>query len=81
MNKNEKTLRDVLSGKKDANIKFNDLRNMLNAMGFRCDIRGDHYIYRKNDTPIINIQPEGKTAKEYQVRQIRNIITDYDLGV
>ena len=43
-------------------------------MGFKCSVRGDHYIYRRDDTPIINIQPNGNKAKAYQVRQVRGII-------
>ncbi len=70
----KKVYQDVLNRDKEHNIKFEDLCGLLDALGFRVDIRGDHYIYRKDDTPIINIQPDGNKAKAYQVRQIRNII-------
>ena len=74
MSKYDDILSDVLSGKKDNNIRFNDLCGLLDNMGFRCTIRGDHFIYRRDDTPIINIQPNGNKAKAYQVKQVRNII-------
>ncbi len=81
MVKYEEIYADILSGKKDANIKFRDLCELLDKMGFKCSVRGDHYIYRRNDTPIVNIQPDGNKAKSYQVRQIRNIILQCKLEV
>ena len=77
----EDTLSDILMGKKDTNIRFADLCNLLDHLGFRCSVRGDHYIYRRDDTPIINIQPDGNKAKAYQVKQVRNIIISCGLGV
>ena len=77
----EKLLTDVLSGQQDKNIKFRDIQRLLNHLGFRERIRGDHYIYTKNGiAEKINIQPKGSDAKPYQVKQIRNIIIDYKLG-
>lgn len=81
MGKYDDILSDILSGKKDANIRFSDLCSLLDNMGFKCSIRGDHYIYRRDDTPIINIQPDGNKAKSYQVKQVRNIILMCGLGV
>ena len=81
MSETEKTLTDVLSGVRDSNIRFRDLRSLLNELGFECRIKGDHYIYYKTGIPeIINIQPAGSKAKPYQVHQIRNIILRYHLG-
>ena len=77
----DKVYSDVLSGRKDANIKFSDICGLLDNMNFKCSIRGDHYIYRRNDTPIINIQPSGNKAKAYQVKQVRDIIISCDLEV
>ena len=80
MTKKEKLLSDILSGTKDNNIKFNDLRMFLVQSGFKERIKGDHFIYKRNDFPErINIQPNGNTAKPYQVRQIRNLIKKYNL--
>ena len=77
----DKVFSDVISGRKDTNIRFNDLCGLLDNMEFRCSIRGDHYIYRRDDTPIINIQPDGNKAKAYQVKQVRDIIVSRGLGV
>ena len=72
---------DIIEGKKDNNIKFSDVCHLLDYLGFKCDIKGDHYIYRREDTPIINIQPIGSKAKRYQIKQIRDIIKKNNLEV
>ncbi|MCD8158406.1 MAG: type II toxin-antitoxin system HicA family toxin [Clostridiales bacterium] len=78
---NDKILLDILSGSKDSNIKFRDLQNILKALQFDERVKGDHFIYRKEDvSEIINIQPNGNKAKPYQVKQIRRIILKYRLG-
>jgi predicted RNA binding protein YcfA (HicA-like mRNA interferase family) len=78
----EKLIYSILSGKQDNNIKFSDLQKILETLGFCCRIKGDHFIYYRQDIEeIINIQPEGHMAKPYQVKQLRNIILKYGLGV
>lgn len=78
---NDKVLLDILSGTKDANIKFKDLQNILESLNFACRIKGDHFIYKHPEIPErINIQPQGNKAKPYQVKQIRQIIQKYHLG-
>ena len=70
-----------MSGTKDRSILFSDLRIVLDRLGFQCRIKGDHFIYTKDDVEeIINIQPVGNKAKPYQVKQVRNIILKYQLG-
>ncbi len=77
----DKILLKVLLGQSDKNIKFSELKALLERLGFDCRVKGDHFIYFKSDVDeIINIQPNGKMAKSYQVKQIRNIITKYHLG-
>lgn len=77
-----KILQEVLSGTKDKNIRFSELQKLLEALGFQCRIKGDHFIYYKNGIDeIINIQPDGNKAKPYQVKQIRNLILKYHLEV
>lgn len=81
MSKFEKLLYSVLCGTMDSNISFEDIRNLLNALGFSERIKGGHHIYTKdNITEIINIQAVGNKAKPYQVKQIRNIILKYRMG-
>ena len=79
---NDKTFQSILSGQQDNNIKFNDFRTIILNLGFKERIKGDHFIYkRKNFPERINIQPDGNMAKSYQVRQVRNLIKKYNLGV
>lgn len=45
-------------------------------------VRGDHHILSRTDIPeILNVQPKGSMAKPYQVKQVRNVILKYHLGV
>jgi hypothetical protein len=63
----DKLLRRLLSGQAHANIDFDDLRGLLQRLGFDEDIEGDHYFLRKPGIPdIINIQPqrEGKAVTQ-----------------
>lgn len=81
MSQQEKLMFTILSGTQDKNISFSDLQCVLERVGFRCRIKGDHFIYTKDGIEeIINIQPVGKMAKPYQVRQVRQIILKYRLG-
>jgi hypothetical protein len=76
----EKTLEKVLSGQSDNNVSFSDLKNLMIALGFQERIRGDHFIYTKeNIYEIINLQPLNNKSKPYQVKQVRNIILKYKL--
>ena len=78
MSKN-KVLDKVLSGANDSNIRFHDLRKLLLEYGFYERIKGDHYIFTKDNVDeIVNLQPlkNGK-AKSYQVRQVRNLFLKY----
>jgi predicted RNA binding protein YcfA (HicA-like mRNA interferase family) len=82
MSRIEKTREKLLLGKSDANIDFGELRSFLLDLGFTERVKGSHHIYsRSKIEEIINIQPKGGNAKPYQVKQIRNIILKYRLGV
>lgn len=81
MSQYEKALRAILSGVKDKNVQFSDLQAVLERLGFQCRIRGDHFIYTKDGVEeIINLQPIGAKAKPYQVKQVRSVILQYQLG-
>lgn len=70
----------VLSGKSDANISFEDLRNLLLDLGFEERIKGSHHTYRRGgirEKP--NLQRDGNKAKSYQVKQVRQILKKYKL--
>ncbi len=81
MSKSDKVLENVLRGSSDANIDFEDLRQLLSELGFDERIRGSHHIYTKDGViEIINLQSKGAKAKPYQVKQVRNLILKYKLA-
>ena len=78
----ERLLHTILSGRSDANIRFDDLRNLLLRLGFIERTRGSHHIFRKADVlKRVNLQRDGSHAKPYQVRQVRRVILKYKLEV
>lgn len=78
----EKLYQSVMNGSQDNNIKFRDLRNLLNGLNFDYRIKGDHFVYFHKGIPEnINIQPNGNMAKPYQVKQIRNYLLKYHLKI
>ncbi len=81
MGKHAKVRERILAGSADANIEFSELCNLLSRLGFEERIKGDHHIFTRTDVPdIINLQPVGKKAKPYQVKQVRSILVRYRLG-
>lgn len=78
----DKILRRVLSGTADANIRFDDLCQLLRNLGSDTRVRGSHHIFRKAGIEEkINLQREGSEAKIYQVRQVRAVLLKYRLEV
>ena len=72
--------RRILSGRSDANIRFNDLRMFLLRLGFVERVRGSHHIFRKEGVrERINLQRDGSHAKPYQVRQVRQVVLRHQL--
>ena len=81
MAKYDKLLARILQGTADANISFEELRYLLKRLGFAERIRGDHYIFSKDGVAeILNLQPKGRQAKPYQVKQVREVIVQYRLA-
>ncbi|MGA2141446.1 MAG: type II toxin-antitoxin system HicA family toxin [Brevinematales bacterium] len=82
MEKYNKILLKIIGGKSDFNIEFDELCKLLRRLNFKETIKGSHHIYRKSGIDErINIQPENGKAKAYQIRQLRDIIIRYGLGV
>ena len=69
----------ILTARTDSNIKFHDLRRLLLRYGFSKWIHGSHYIFTKEDIPeIIILEPlKDGYAKQYQVKQIRDLFLKY----
>ena len=81
MNRHERLLQTILGGRSDANIRFADLRSLMQHLGFKERIRGSHHVYRKEGVAEkANLQRDNGNAKPYQVRQVRRLILKYDLG-
>lgn len=82
MGKYDKLLLKILSGTSDANVSFDDLRQLLLRLGFDERIRGGHHIFTKDGVEeILNLQPRGSQAKPYQAKQVRVAIVRYKLEV
>lgn len=64
-------------------IQFRDFQKLLLKLGFRLDrIRGSHHIYvHPKVTRALSIQPIGKEAKPFQVRQLRDMIAEFGLSL
>ena len=74
----EKILEKLLRGESDANIRFDDICQLL--QGFRMRVSGSHHIFTKFGVmERINLQREGSKAKPYQIRQVRKILAQYKL--
>jgi len=70
----------VRDGHADASIRFDALRTLLGALGFSERIRGSHHIFSKASVrEMLNLQRDGRNAKDYQVRQVRRAILKYNL--
>jgi len=81
MGKYSKLREKILTGSADSNIEFAELCKLLARLGFEERVRGDHHIFTRDGVAeIINLQPKGKTAKPYQVKQVRGLLVKYRLG-
>jgi predicted RNA binding protein YcfA (HicA-like mRNA interferase family) len=81
MGRFEKLISEILSGRRDTNVKFSEILSLMRNLGFTLRIQGSHHIFfREGIEEIINIQPDGSNAKPYQIRQIRELIVKYKLG-
>ena len=81
MGKYSKLKEKILTGSSDGNIEFAELCQLLTHLGFDERVKGDHHIFTREDVvEIINLQPKGNNAKQYQVKQVRSILVKYKLG-
>jgi predicted RNA binding protein YcfA (HicA-like mRNA interferase family) len=63
--------------------KFADLQKLLIAFGFKLNrVRGSHEVYVRDDVPEhITIQPNGKEAMDYQIREFLRIVREYRISL
>ena len=80
MTKANKFIVRILSGNSDQNIEFTDVIQLLVSLEFELRTKGSHHIFFFFFIDeIINLQSNGKKAKAYQIKQIRNILIKYKL--
>ena len=80
MTRYEKLYRKIII-EGDTAVSFSDVRFFVEKLGFSGRCKGDHFIYTLDGVEeIINIQADGKDAKKYQVKQIKQIVEKYKLG-
>jgi predicted RNA binding protein YcfA (HicA-like mRNA interferase family) len=62
-------------------LAFKDFVALIEAFGFRhARTKGSHRSYSHPDCPrLLVIQPKGKDAKRYQVREFLDMIEEYRL--
>jgi predicted RNA binding protein YcfA (HicA-like mRNA interferase family) len=78
MSQFEKLMEKLKSGKA---LTFSETQLILTRLAFALHpVSGSHHIYTHPllDRPV-NIQPDGKDAKPYQLKQIRDIISELAL--
>ena len=82
MTKFDKLYELLIRNGQTANVAFADLQFFVRRLGFlERNIKGDHFTYKMDDVAEkINLQPNGKDAKPYQVRQVRLLVLKYKLG-
>jgi hypothetical protein len=74
----DRLLLRILCGTSDASIPFEGLWQLLRRLGFDERIRGRQHIFTKEGLEeILKLQPRGRHAKPYQVRQVRYVILKY----
>lgn len=56
----------------DQELRFSELQRLAECFGYEyVRTRGSHHQYKHPDTrTTLNLQPDGKSAKQYQVRQL-----------
>jgi len=77
-----KLLAKILSGSSSQNVSFVELVGLLKHLGFAVRVNGSHHIFsHQRVVEILNLQPRRDgTAKPYQLKQVRDVITRYDLS-
>jgi predicted RNA binding protein YcfA (HicA-like mRNA interferase family) len=63
--------------------KFADLQKLLLAHGFKLNrVHGSHEVYVREDVPEhVTIQPNGKEAMDYQIREFLRIVKEYRISL
>lgn len=78
MSQISKVIERFLNGER---LAFAEFQRVLEAYGWRLErVRGSHHIYRHKGAPRpLPIEPDGKDARAYQLRQARAMIERHGL--
>jgi predicted RNA binding protein YcfA (HicA-like mRNA interferase family) len=81
MVKPAKLLERLLQGQRS--LSFRDFERLLRALGFEHDrTTGSHRQYVHPKVPrSFPVQPDGKDAKRYQVRELLELVEEYGLHI
>jgi predicted RNA binding protein YcfA (HicA-like mRNA interferase family) len=81
MTKPTKLYRQLVSSGGAGSISFRDFERLLRAFGFELDRTvGSHRQYVHPDLPrSFPVQPSGKDAKRYQLREFLELVERYGL--
>ena len=80
MSREAKMLERLRDSQRDRNWSFDELCGLLQRLGFEMRISGSHHFFRRPGLPaVLNLQPSGSSAKPYQVRQVREVLTEIGL--
>ena len=65
------------------NVRFAEMVKLMEALGFVLDrVSGSHHIFRHPQIPeMANLQDVHGQAKPYQVRQVLQIVEQYNLAL
>lgn len=82
MVKSKKLYEHVLASR-GRSVSFRDFERLLTAFGFELDRTvGSHRQYVHRDVPrSFPVQPDGKDAKRYQVREFLELVEAYGLHI
>lgn len=64
------------------NVRFNEFIKLLEDLGFKlARTSGSHHIFKHDEVDeLVNIQNVGGEAKPYQIRQVLQLVEQYDLA-
>lgn len=80
MGRFEKQLDQLRDPRGDAGWDFHGLCGLLKKLGFEMRVNGSHHFFRRSGVlGVINLQPNGRHAKTYQVRQTRAVLQQQGL--
>ena len=78
MSKLAKIYEKLMAGQSDGNFSFEDLRYILERLGYHTRQRGSHLVAQKGMS-FHNLQEKKGKAKPYQVAQVRDDLKKFNI--